>query len=186
MPDEYSENEEKPANNENFTESAAPRRKRLHLGRWQKSVSTLHSYKDALASDLLSIWDVEEEEEKHIRLGNLGTSLNIKPDPSVKVKDWLSTNVTPNPPMLTIPAQQISKYDANATQNIEDISGIIQTQNTTIDFENAVHSTQIMDNTANVSSLLDTTGFELQIQDATKTTILEKKKKKAKKYVKGF
>ncbi|XP_023308603.2 uncharacterized protein LOC111690364 [Lucilia cuprina] len=175
-----------PARTNNQTNPPAqPRSKRLHLGRWQKSLSTLHSYKDALVKDLLSIWDIDMEEEKHIRLGNLR---NIKPDPAVKVENWLKTNINPNPPpMIAIPqTQDFSRY----TENIDDgMFNITQTQDNTIDFENVIQSTQIMDTSdINLTKTFDRSSLEIRINNETTTTVVEKlkSKKKNKKYVKGF
>ncbi|XP_065363771.1 uncharacterized protein TAF1C-like [Calliphora vicina] len=183
MDNEYDDDAVVPANNvTNPPVNVRP--KRLHLGRWQKPLSTLHSYKDALVADLLSIWDIDIEEEKHIRLGNIR---NAKPDPAVKVEDWLKTNINSNPPpMLSIPTQEVSHYSEIDTSHILDSTiNISQTQNTTIDFENAVHSTQIMDNTL---KNFDTSALEIQINNETTTTVVEKlkNKKKNKKYIKGF
>lgn len=189
MDNEFNE-DDTPANDAQNSPTTSPIRKtkRLRLGRWQKSLSTLYSYKDALVPDLLSIWDIDIEEEKCIRLGNL--QLNIKTDPEVKVKDWLATNINSNPPMLTIPAHAMARYNESDMSNIFDNSlNITETQNSTIDFENVVHSTQLMmDNTANVSNTLDASRLEIQIQNDQSTTVVEKlkNKKKNKKYVKGF
>lgn len=186
MDNEYDEDDNRATNNATSPPANPVKRpKRFQLGRWQKPLSTLHSYKDALVADLLSIWDIDVEEEKHIRLGNLR---NIKPDPNVKVEDWLKTNLDANPPMLTIPSQEISRYNDNDTSNIFDSTIFLtQTQNTTIDFENAIHSTQIVDITVNTTTL-DTSALEIHINNEATTTVVDKikTKKKNKKYVKGF
>ncbi|KAM7350085.1 TATA box-binding protein-associated factor RNA polymerase I subunit C-like [Cochliomyia hominivorax] len=185
MDNEYDEEEVAGENNETNPAPTRPRRKRKHLGRWQKPLSTLYSYKDALVPDLLSIWDIDIEEEKNIRLGNLR---HIKPDPTVKVEDWLKENINSNPPMISIPSHSLSRYNENDLSNIFDSTiNMTQTQNTTIDFENAVHSTQIMNNTVNATNV-DTSNLEIQIQNETQTIEVEKVKikKKNKKYVKGF
>lgn len=189
MDNEYNEDDNRLANNATSPPAANPvkRLKRIHLGRWQKPLSTLHSYKDALVPDLLSIWDIDVEEEKNIRLGNL---CNIKPDPNAKVDNWLKTNLQINPPMLTIPSHEISRYNVdNDNSNIFDTTmNLSQTQNTTtLDFENAIHSTQIVENGGN-NTTLDTSALEIQINNETTTTVVEKikSKKKNKKYVKGF
>lgn len=151
---------------------------RAHLGRWQKSLSTLHSFKDALVVDLLSIWDIDIEEEHKVRLDNLRHDTTA--DPAMKVEHWLQENINPDPPMISIPRPP------NNTSNVCDTSfSISQTQNT-VDFENAVHSTQILHDSLNFSRNLDTSDLIIQVIDGHNTTVLDKSKKKSKKYVKGF
>lgn len=160
--------------------------KRLHLGRWQKSLSTLHSYKDALVTDLLSIWDIDVQEEKNIHLGNLRNA--VKTDSTAKVDLWLTKNDV-NPPMLSIPLQDMSKYCENDTSDtLNSYINNSLTQNTAIDFENAVHSTQIFDNSLNATNNFDQSDVVIQINNGATKTPLEKlkNKKKNKKYTIGF
>lgn len=167
MDESFSENEQP-------TTTAAPekkKRKRLHLGRWQKSFATLHAYKDALVPDLLSIWDIEMEEDKGavIHLSNLETSRHIKPDPEKKVENWLTTNHRSTAPMVVIPrfsdtlgygdTEPIIPEETNTSLNLN------ETQDS-INFDNVIQSTQIVNETAiealNVSTLNESTRTQMK------------------------
>ncbi|XP_061389922.1 uncharacterized protein LOC133325115 [Musca vetustissima] len=192
MDDSFSENEQ-PDEQTQTPRVVKKKRKRLNLGRWQKSFRTLHSYKDALVSDLLSIWDIDMEDEKgDVNLENLQTNLHVKPDPEKKVQNWLETNVTPNPaPMVVIPTcdtSSISRQDITNTKVETEISMIFNQTQDTIDFDNVIQSTQIgdvanMTETFNMSNIEETT---LNITANSLDRSNQKPKKKAKKYVKGF
>ncbi|XP_075156001.1 TATA box-binding protein-associated factor RNA polymerase I subunit C-like [Haematobia irritans] len=179
MDDSYSENDIA-----NPIQPIKKKRKRLHLGRWQKSLSTLHSYKDALVPDLLSIWDIEMDNENDaLRLGNLDGSSRVKPDPEKKVQNWLDINVCP--PMVNIPNTNVSEIDTSIFLN--------QSQDI-IDFENVVQSTQLINASTFDTTLHNNTTVNLDISknsdvplNTTSNSLDQsKKKKKAKKFVKGF
>lgn len=58
------------------------------LGNWQKSFHQLSSFKDILVPKLLSIWDINiEDNRKKIRLDPV---LNTKPDPETLVSSWMN------------------------------------------------------------------------------------------------
>ncbi|XP_036318881.1 uncharacterized protein LOC118733549 isoform X2 [Rhagoletis pomonella] len=81
--------------------------KRRGFGRWQKSIQTLHSYKDALVQDLLSIWDIEFEDDKNdMSYSRMKKGLGAKVDPENIVSSWLDTNIkAEEKPQQTQPEQ---------------------------------------------------------------------------------
>ncbi|XP_073831231.1 TATA box-binding protein-associated factor RNA polymerase I subunit C-like [Musca autumnalis] len=191
MDDSYSENEQPAQETFNQTSSVKKKRKRLHLGRWQKSFKTLHTYKDALVADILSIWDIDIQDEKDDTLGNLQTNLLIKPDPEKKVQNWLETNPNPKSPMVVIPpnlASTIYREEVANTTIEPEMSMIFNQTQDTVDFDNVIQSTQIVDanvttnQTFNLSNIEETTMLNTTTNSLDRT----KPKKKTKKYVKGF
>ncbi|XP_054729923.1 uncharacterized protein LOC129238770 isoform X2 [Anastrepha obliqua] len=70
-------------------------RKRHALGRWQKPVEALYSYKDALVKDLLSIWDIDYEDNKKYELSfsHIKKRLGAEPNPEGIVSSWLEENI---------------------------------------------------------------------------------------------
>uniref|UniRef100_A0A1I8NQK7 TATA box-binding protein-associated factor RNA polymerase I subunit C n=1 Tax=Stomoxys calcitrans TaxID=35570 RepID=A0A1I8NQK7_STOCA len=199
LDDSYSETEQIPP--PEVLPGALPpkkKRKRLHFGRWQKSLSKLHSYKDALVPDLLSIWDIELDDEKDgLHLGSLQNSRNIKPDSEIKVQNWLASSMRPNAPMVNIPnkiSTNLNEVLVTALGNDENIS--LNETNISMDFEHAVQSTQIINASAcettfnihNNSTLhLNTTAGDIEVNTTLDIVVDSmKKKKKVKKFVKGF
>uniref|UniRef100_A0A1A9W242 Uncharacterized protein n=1 Tax=Glossina brevipalpis TaxID=37001 RepID=A0A1A9W242_9MUSC len=138
------------------------KKKRCHMGRWQKSLIKLCSYKDALAKDLLSIWDVDDEVEGNcIELNNLSANQIIKSE--TKVHNWLKAqNNEDDQPMTRIAPSEAARYLQDDTVPTDQLFDLSQSENIFGDFENAHQSTQITD--------LNTS----------------KSKKKPKKYTKGF
>lgn len=71
----------------------APVRKR-GLGRWQKSIQTLHSYKDALVQDILAIWDIDyEDDKKDVSFSHIKKGFDLKSNPESLVSNWLNENI---------------------------------------------------------------------------------------------
>lgn len=141
--------------------NSAGKRKRLHMGRWQKSSTQLHSYKDALVEDLLSIWDVDMEAEGHaIQLNNLSANQSMKAE--TKVNNWLNTQTNKDVPMTSIPPSEAVKYSQEDSFVSDQLFDLSQSQQILHDFEDVHQSTQIDD--------LNTS----------------KSRKKSKKYTKGF
>lgn len=92
-----------------------PTRKR-GLGRWQKPIQTLHSYKDALVQDILAIWDIDyEDDKKAVSFSHIKKGLGVKPDPASLVSDWLNENIKEEKPKLP---QQESMNSTNILQNM--------------------------------------------------------------------
>ncbi|XP_067641825.1 uncharacterized protein TAF1C-like [Eurosta solidaginis] len=111
------------------------------LGRWRKSIQTLHSYKDALAQDLLSIWDIDyDPDDKNNKLySHIKRELGMKPEPESLVSSWLDTNIkTVESPLLP---QTIATNSALLDSSILTIvhTPFIDT-NTTIEIENSFNN----------------------------------------------
>ncbi|XP_039961637.1 uncharacterized protein LOC120775496 [Bactrocera tryoni] len=105
-----------------------PVRKR-GLGRWQKPIQTLHSYKDALVQDILAIWDINyEDDKKAVSFSHIKKGLGVKPDPVSLVSDWLNENIKEEKPKLQ---QQESM---NSTSKLQ--STLLETSAMTMVHEN--------------------------------------------------
>ncbi|KAI9588904.1 uncharacterized protein LOC119644726 [Glossina fuscipes] len=141
--------------------NSSGKRKRFHMGRWQKSSTQLHSYKDALVEDLLSIWDVDMEVEGDaIQLKNLSANQSMKAE--TKVNNWLNAQTVEHIPMTSIAPSEAIKYFQDDSIVNDQLFDLSQSQQILRDFEDVHQSTQIDDLNAS------------------------KSRKKSKKYTKGF
>ncbi|XP_037937414.1 uncharacterized protein LOC119671006 [Teleopsis dalmanni] len=154
-------------------------KKRYAKGRWQKPVSTLHTFKDALVKDLLSIWDIKYEEEHKFALDK---SLFPKDPSKTIVSNWLETQDQP-PVVTTIPIDNISTLIEPKEEFISLSDSFEPSFALNQEF---AQSTQVV-NEKDVSDMQNDSTFLLQdtsfnVSDKPKL----KSSKKKRKYVKGF
>uniref|UniRef100_A0A0A1WWA4 Apolipoprotein L4 n=1 Tax=Zeugodacus cucurbitae TaxID=28588 RepID=A0A0A1WWA4_ZEUCU len=179
-----------------------PVRKR-GLGRWQKPIQTLHSYKDALVQDILSIWDIDyEDDKKAISFSHIKKGLGVKPDPESLVTDWLNENIKEEKPKLiqresmnSTSKWQSEQLDSSAMTIVhENLSYKIETFNDneyTLDALNASFISEFMppqQSTQLTEAILNMPGSPTEQEEfiPVKPKPKEKPVKKKSKYVKGF
>lgn len=80
--------------------------KQKRCGRWKKPTHTLYEYKDVLARDLLSIWDVAKPDDKIEQSSEISLP---QPNKSNMVSSWLQTSVMGDDSMVTIPHVELSE-----------------------------------------------------------------------------
>ncbi|XP_004525890.1 uncharacterized protein LOC101453510 [Ceratitis capitata] len=183
--------------------------KRRGLGRWQKRIQTLHNYKDALVQDLLSIWDIDyEDDKKDISFSYIKKGLGVKPDPETIVNSWLDENMKSEDkreipirgPLPENGQQYIEHFDSTVMAVVHaphaDINETVKMETSicindtfdalnnsfTSEFEPQQQSTQLVDTILNMPD----SPTEQEEFISTKPKPKEKPTKKKSKYVKGF